>query len=493
MIVMFKLSSILKQKGNSLALHILIVCCISIVGMVMLMSQVNTVLESDMKLFGWIGNLLILWCLISWKYLCGRIFTPYVMFLLSFYVYLYGQAFLKSIGVPFKGFNLYLEFNNNQMLEAQIYTCICLGFLHLGALLSYKEPKKITGFVENKHNDDMLMRIVKRTSIVLILISFYPYLSNLIASVKNSLQNGYSSLYEIGNSSGGVSNILQSMSMFFIPGVFLLLICYREKRIIRILIGVIIIFIVLTGFISGGRGAAISLLVAFTWLWHTQIKPFKGWKFNSLIVIGLVIFSFFPVMSEFRLYADRSFSSFFDLYIKSIIEGNLIASGIGELGGSMFPLVKVMDLMPEVYSFRLGESYFAAIMAIIPSTLLGGYSFADLADLSNWLMNALQMDYGPGFSLVAESYYNLGWFGLLFMLILGYLFGKLLTPNSINTAKFIVGNTFVAITLYILINNVRGSLSLAVRSEFYMVIIPYCVIMLIYNSNKNKKKFLGNE
>ncbi|MGG2092739.1 O-antigen polysaccharide polymerase Wzy [Bacillus sp. S13(2024)] len=483
---MRKKSSLVCKREVIIVSHSLFIFFMTLIGIVMLTYEKNTISNFDVVFFGWIGNILFVWCVLSWKYMKGYLFHPYILFLLSFFVYLYGQAFLKSLGISLENFDLYVEFTHAEMLAAQLYTCLCMAFLHLGAILSIRDYKDRKSNVMNRMENISSPKTVKIVAWIFVIVSVYPYFHNVLDDVKNSLNNGYLSLYENENISGSASNMIQSLSMFFIPGLFFLLICYKENKLILRLISGVILFSVLIGYMTGGRGTATSLIIAFIWLWHVQIKPFKGYKVFILITIGFILFSTLPVISEFRLYSNRDIGTFFDLYQKKMIEDNLIVSGIGELGGSMFPLVKVMNIMPDIYSFKLGESYFSSIMAIIPSSFFGGYSFADLADLPNWLMKVLKMDYGPGFSIVAEAYYNFGWFGPLFMSILGYAFGKLFDFNFNGAKRILIRNALAAITLYILINNVRASLLLTVRLEVYMVILPYFLLILFCRPSKKQ-------
>ena len=88
-------------------------------------------------------------------------------------------------------------------------------------------------------------------------------------------------------------------------------------------------------------------------------------------------------------------------------------------------------LSSRIFGFRYGESYLYSLTTIIPNLgFWDAHPGAIKAHLGNWLQDVLGLDYGPGFSMAAEAYINFGWFGILFMMLLGCFYGWLFSLIS---------------------------------------------------------------
>ncbi|WP_421381808.1 O-antigen polysaccharide polymerase Wzy [Bacillus salacetis] len=439
--------------------------------------------DSLIVVSAWIGNFVLAWNIFSWWRLTKRLLSPYIIFIVTFYFFTFGLPFLRSFGIFYKGDNLYDHFSSEQMLSAQIFTSICVAFIHIGAIFSLSSntvDSKPSHFgINNKH----LLKSIKIVGWGLFIGSSYFYLSHAINNALISIQYGYMSLYNYDGSrhvsSSSMGNFVASIKLFFIPSVFLLLVAYKKKPVISTPLTAILIISVLLGFLSGERGGSTALLISYVWFRHVQIKPFKGHRKVFMVVGGFFFVSILPVIGQFRIEKTKNASVFLEILIKKFTSENPLFTAIGSLGGSMQPLLEVMRLIPDFYSFQYGETYFSSVMAIIPSFLMGGFSFSDNAALAEWLMNILNLNYGLGFSLPAETYYNFGWFGAGIMGIIGFVFAKAFTTRYQGNDKLVLKNALISIALYYLIMTSRDSMLFVFRYMFYCVIIPYVLIVLI--------------
>lgn len=337
------------------------------------------------------------------------------------------------------------------------------------------------------HNDMALSNSLKNVGWIMFVFSAPIYLQDLISNLIYSINYGYRTIYEATDSTS-VSNIVESFSMWFIPSLFILLVVYKKNKYFKWFILVIMLFISIGIFAIGSRSRAMAIIISLLYLWNAEVRKFK--KVDKILLgsIMITIFSLLPVIQIFRGLNNKSISGFRET-LSSMQGNNLLIDIIGELGGSMQPWLLVNRLIPEIYSFRLGQSYIASLFTIVPSAILGGVSATKYAHLSGWLQDAANMTYGPGFSILGEAYYNFGWFGLPILFIIGWLYFKFISNNMFTGSIIKFKNLFSAIALFAFITSARGSMYLTIRTEFYTILIPIIILKLIYIGKKRQDPF----
>ena len=111
---------------------------------------------------------------------------------------------------------------------------------------------------------------------------------------------------------------------------------------------------------------------------------------------------------------------------------NGAVDAVAEMGGTMFCLIKTMNLVPDYQDYRYGKSYVYAFTSLIPN-----FGFWEIhpakkeSNLSEWLTNSLGLNYGTGFSMCAEAYANFGYLCFIVFFLWGWfiegLFGRIET------------------------------------------------------------------
>src|SRR5699024_1960315 len=224
------------------------------------------------------------------------------------------------------------------------------------------------------------------------------------------------------NSGVRLNNIFVGLSYFTYTGLFFM-ISSGSKNIRKLCI---LFLIVVSGItlLAGDRGTALVTILS-TYLLHVyyQKNGKINYLFTLLLFIGLAILV--PIVAVFRHSATSSVEI---SYIELIKNENPVVSTLQNLGGTIWPLGKIMELFPRNFDFLMGGSYLASIVYLIPGFLRIG-SLGNIGQVylspANWLMNTLGMSYGPGFTPFAEAYLNFGWYGTLFMFVFGFLSGKI--------------------------------------------------------------------
>ncbi|MGL5634256.1 MAG: O-antigen polysaccharide polymerase Wzy [Sarcina sp.] len=394
-----------------------------------------------------------------------------------------GQAILYFCNNLFFAVNskyywMYLSYSESFKLKSQIYLSFFILFFYFGKMIfyAYKTRKNL-----NKKTKEVNYEVYRKSMVivglVLMLISAYGYYSSSIHMIILSHSQGYTAIYG-DNSHSGVSNIINTIQSFFIPGLILFVSSYKGKfKSLGVIFALVSILLPMA---SGARGGTISAVVAFIYLFYNlRLKKTNIFATIIIVVLGLILITVVSFLSKYRVNPNITFAQYLSNY-------NPFWTFIGNMGFSQFPLVKTMELIPTSYSFRYGLSYLASFVAVIPSILMFGFSMTKEAALSQWLMHTLNMTYGPGYSLVAETYYNFGYFGILFTPILGIVFSKFTFSLNTKVDRILLTVPFVAIFLSIAIMSTRGSVYLLIRNIFYLIIIPKILIYILYKSKLKK-------
>jgi oligosaccharide repeat unit polymerase len=153
-------------------------------------------------------------------------------------------------------------------------------------------------------------------------------------------------------------------------------------------------------------------------------------------------------------------------------ELNPVESTLDTMGGTLFPLVKVMELVPSGTPFVGGATYASSVIRLVPHSLRPG-RLAELgseplySSPATWLMKSLGMSYGPGFTPFAEAYLNFGWWGGgLAMFLFGMLFSSLLTVPNAKLSSWPLRMAVALASFALLGFSVRGSFNLVVPFLF---------------------------
>lgn len=350
-------------------------------------------------MMGWIGIVQFIYCIMVWIRKGNQFISPYVIFLLTLYIFSYGQSFLWAFGleserslVGFRGITI------QEVFDAQVLTLIMLACFQIGA--SFFTPKK--RLYNNVVSVDATNKL-KLVGWLLFAISILPYSIETYHNMVLSMTKGYAALYE-GTAKVGVSNMSSIIADYCIPSMICLFIAYRQNKSIRRIITIFFLINAIVILITGGRTFAVILLALIVILYnYLVIKISKKW-----LILGCVgSFFFLQILSyiaDVRVDSNRS------VKIESMqLEENGAVDAIAEMGGTMFCLIKTMNLVPEHQDYRYGKSYVYAFTSLIPN--LGFWDIHPAkkeSNLSEWLTNSLGLDYGTGFSMCAEAYVNFG-------------------------------------------------------------------------------------
>lgn len=436
--------------------------------------------KSHLGLMGWLGTIQLVYCVMSWVKRGNQFISPYIIFLLSLYVFSFGQSFLWAFGLEAKRTLIgYYGITVSDIFYAQVLTLIMLAFFHIGASFWFtrnigqvSEQIEIESDTnEETYVDDRTFRL-RQIGWLIFVISVVPYTMETIQNLITSMSMGYGALYR-GEEKIGMDNMAGFVSDFFIPSVICLFISYKNNKWIRrFFLGVLSLNIVAI-LLIGGRSNAVILLAILIILYNYLIKKIdKKWFFVGVFGIFLLL-QILTFIANIRSEKGRTVN------ISNIkFESKAAADAVAEMGGTMFCLIKTMDIVPNKQSYRYGKSYLYSFTTLIPN--LGFWKIHPAKKESNlgvWLTNYLHLGYGTGFSMCAEAYVNFGYFSFIVFFIWGWflasIFGKI--EMTARTQNYVL-MAFLLILFWYFLKLPRNSFINLVRPIFFVAgpIYLYC-------------------
>jgi oligosaccharide repeat unit polymerase len=466
---------------------------------------------------------LVIWIFASWYITNKRLFDPYLLFLLSAILFNGGQIILEVFRLNENGF-LDNRFPLSESLQVVYIVILSLSAVHLGAMCTVIDlPKKyasqLSGSSYNNSAIELWSRpdtkqyfksgitlydpskiikpISQNTALFLgqifLYLSIIPVLATVAGAVQLAKSGGYGSLFEQQAVTGFAASV-GVMSDFIFPGVFLIIAGGERKPSLRIFAAIYLIGYTFAKFTIGSRGAAVMPLLSMLWLWDSVVRPIPRTLLAA--VAAILLFIVFPVIGATRneIAGVDLFSIEFLTKTLTSVNNPLVAS-ISEMGFSATPIGWTMELVPKVRPFDLGMSFLVSIFTLIPNIFtsdrhpaltMSGYDTPD-----NWLVGIIDPAFasqggGLGFSFIAEAYLNFGWFGIVILGLIGFLFAKF-TQWAVQD-RDPVKMAIIAIFVSFFLIYPRASSQLVIRPLIWYCLFPYLWMQRIDKVNRKKEK-----
>lgn len=472
---------------------------------------------------------LTIWMFSSWSFLTNKLFHPYTIFLLSAILFNAGQALLEVFHLNKYGL-LKGSFSAETISNTLFFVIFGLSTFYLGGLLSLatfnvkslltnkneiifsrvkskrEKIKKENQYISRGNVNLLKSKIINQSidpskgSILvgwgLLSISFFPTVYQSFQSISIVLRSGYQGLYQ-GEQSTSFSAAPAILATFVIPAtMFLLTGSRREDNVSRkwprlISVSLMTLYI-MSRFLLGERRNVSTLLLAFSWLWHTWIK-----KIPTAVIIGagIVLAFIFPIVAAMRNITGNERFSIETILTQFTGDNNLILSTIAEMGGSMMTVAYTIDLVPSTRPFQMGADYWYAFLTLVPNLFWSIHPTIARGLSSTWLVWAVDPSFamiggGLGFSFIAEAYVNFGWVGGPIALgLIGFLFCSftLWCVNSESPNRIALIASFTAFFPFY----ARAELALFVRVLVWYCIIPYVVAVYLSCDRQKSKRIQG--
>lgn len=400
-----------------------------------------------------------------------KIISPYVLFLIAMYIFQTGQSLLYAFNiVSERDLVTVMDETYAGVFNAQLITFAFLAFFQIGSLCSrVSNPRSLTYY----QDPEPQLHRLRIAGWIVATLTVYPYYKELINSVILTMTKGYGALYQ-QEVKIGMDNFLSVFADYFIPALICLFIGYKNKPIMRLAITAIFIINAILILLIGARSEAVIILGLILILYNYLIKAFTR---KALVIIGGSAYVLLLVLSNIASVRGQTTKSMAEVINVEESDNSGAVEAIGEMGGSMYCLIETTKLIPEKEDYRYGTTYLYALTSIIPNVGFWDIHPAKVhANLDEWLTNTLELDFGTGYSMVAETYINFWLLGIFWMMFFGWIvskvFGQLGVARSRNNMAYV---TFVLIVFWFALSIPRSSFIILVRGIFYYALPFYWI------------------
>mgnify|MGYP004505461943 FL=1 len=410
-----------------------------------------------------------------------RIVTIQTLFLMLFVLFQFGLPIVYAFNP--KHYNFYMTlFSEETLIGAVKYTIFAIQIYIIIAtcVISNQNHAEKKGNV-GKWTKTILThpRDVEDAALLLFIITAVVAVPvNLWSAVRALTADGaIGNLYRGAMAANGLTRFLQE---FFFSSALLYL-CFSNKKMRKKVVTAAYLVVALSMILVADRsGGVTALIVCALYYYYTGDKRKRKKNTVVLIGIGIILAIVSSAVANIRSGESR----------QSVI--SLLLSALEEMGFNFTSLCFVMDYIPSRTSYRLGMSYVAALILLIPKSLGLRSVYPKLQSYlgETWLWNANNLygrdflSFGVGFSLIAESYYNFSWCGLVVMIPLAVIITHFLKEKKVENAW----SLYIRLALML-------SFFTAPRRQFHSVIkaIEYSVFfmalyILVYIRTRRKDK-----
>lgn len=409
---------------------------------------------------------------LSWKWVSGTFFDPYTLFLLAAAMFHAGQQMLVCLDMNTGAF-LYGMFPPEVSRNTALLVLFSFALLHLGALIASAVTRKPKS---SAARDDIEAKLpLLALGWTLFAISILPAAIAVKGAVSSTMAGGYFYALYAHQRATGFAGATNFFAVFLIPStLFLLAGSSNDQKVARTVSAVVLILYCAVFLFIGGRTVAAVSLPVYAWLWDRLVRPIPRALIISALLIGLLVV--FPLISITRNTSGEARLSWDYLKDSWSSLDRPAAASLSETGGSLVTVAYTLELVPLVRDYDLGLSYAFAASTLFPNLFWDIHPAIAHGSPGNWMMSVVAPDTaaaggGLGYSFIAEAYFNFGWFGPLFIGLLGFSIGWLARWCSGNTDP--VRCACVANALMPLLWASRNDAAGAFRDVVWMGVLPY--------------------
>lgn len=430
-----------------------------------------------------IGTILILLNFVIYLFYQKKIFNVGNVMAISFVLFQFGIPILYAIDSNYT--NWYISrFSDINLITSLRYTVVCVEFFLLGLIISYSEypknkrTKKMVKYSFLNDENSKTIYLVSKILFILTGIVAFP-LAIYVAYL--ALLYGYN--YIKMDSMGIYNGITRICQELIVPSLLLLIIYApnnKNKRIYKIIAMTYAFLLIFTG----ARTTSLSLILVLLLMENIEDKKKMNFKNKIFVVVASFILLFIGTFIAQYRYNGK---------IKTFSITNTVESVVEEMGFNFTSLPFTKIFIPSSENIKYGLSYIASLLFLIPRTIDFTGTIDKIYNIlpELWLANNLHLrfgslyDFGVGYSVIAESFYNFGNYGFFIILFQGIIVGKLLNISIDTKFKKYVKH----IMLFCLITYPRRSFLTLLKSLEYCVVLIIILIWLAsYKKNNNIEK-----
>lgn len=424
--------------------------------------------------------LTVAWAVFSWRWVSGTLFDPYGIFLVAAFLFNGGQALLEVLNLNYGGL-LQGKYGTDTLVVTVRFVTLCLIAMHLGALLAKLLTRNWPRNIDSRARLIVTGKSLRLVGWSLLLISSVPTAILLGRAILVVMSGGYGALYE-QQAQTSFAATPQVISAFVVPSALFCLAGHKGSRLAIPVSGLIILVYTIIQLFLGARAAASMPVVAYAWVYDRTVRPIP--KTMLMLAAAFILFIVFPLVGTTRNVGGqyRSSASYLsEAFISLDTPGVYILS---EMGGSMLATASTIELVPSSRPYDNGLSYAYASSTVIPNFSGGVHMAIQHGTPSAWLVETLDPGTaarggGYGYSFIAESYLNFGWYGFVFIGIIGFSLARfsLWAVSGCDFARI----AFVGSMLAFFLVSVRAESAVVFRPLIWYCLLPYVVARFLSN------------
>ncbi len=390
------------------------------------------------------------------------------------FAFMFGNVLLEALGLDTSlTWDPSVYYSNQEKFISSAYALMCINALSLGSILVTKRGDA-DGLLLPEEDD-----LQRKTGIVCLAIGFPTSLFQSLQVVLATQASGSYETYATANT----SVIIDDLSYLFVVGVILLVVskAVRRSRSL-ILVTCSCFYFVLMMVLSGSRKFALFGVIAIVlcYLWVYRSERFPPRKTIMVIIAGILLLNLLYVIREYR----TDLASILPHYIDSLLSFNffnLLGEVFAETGLTFYSVVGIMAIVPSIFPFEMGATFFRSLFSFLPIGWLVGDFFTKAA--STQVINTYT-GIPVGASLFGDFYWNWGFAGgvvasLTFGIVLGMVFNRLIIRKPNPALYFSI--------LYIVLVGVRAGVVEIFRPLVMVTLLPYLISELIKSRSSRVK------
>lgn len=417
-----------------------------------------------------------LYCLLSW-YL-GEWFSYYQFFLLSFFIFQCGGYILYGFDIKYDLFyiNSFTIVQNKTVL---LYSSLCVGATFFAGIFS-KTAKKDFYFTKKiKKIPFQNIEIISKWILICTSVVAIPY--NIIKMYIN-LTIGYTA---VNNFQMDLNPLFGIIIRLFTPSLLLFL-TYNFKDKMKRNIGLILLLVysgiqTMTGDRSSGIAGILVVGILIINGKEKKKKDIRKLRINKKNIKKYVLFVLILIVSIYLVPLAFNIRIGDAMYETN---GNLFEmffTLISSIGGSYLPLLLIVGIYPIKNGYLYGLctlTDFASGFIISSLDVFNLIGFLDRYRLEplNLIDKYSNYNFGVDFSMMAETYVDLGMQGWLLVVVICVFIAHFLRKSSNDN----IFNKYIAVSLlYSWFTLPRRQIYYVSNSFIYNVVLMYLIIVII--------------
>ena len=446
-------------------------------------SNINSMdIDTALRMISAVSAISFIIELILWKRISNELISPFIVFFITLYFFCCGQSLGWIFGIKMGERDLWYRTTygttHEVLLKGMCYSMIGITCFFLGAVLQTKLDQQHTDKKRNQFAYEDIISAYQNVGKIMLFICVPAFVANTFQTLMIVSTNGYLGIYANAYNSSPLARILSIIADYYQPCMLILLLGYKDNPGKRRLILVAMLLDVISALYMGGRSGAFMCVLGILVAYHYFIHQFQKKEVFGMGVTGYLAMAISNGISLNRAESGRSV---FDIFTGIFSAHNVITEFIGELGWNLSSICWTMNLVPQYYPFRYGMSYLVSLLTFIPSTFFpNGHPIVKWANIGDWLQAALNQTSGPGYTMIAESYINFGWFGFIALVIEGYIVSRFIACVPRNKVKEnMLSATFqIIIIMTIMKSLVRASVSASARTILFVILPLYILLRM---------------